>query len=333
VDAFFGVHELKKIVERVGGRYRKELTGERLLATPSHYAYLKIAEGCDRKCSFCSIPFIRGKHVSRPLCSLLTEAENLAASGVKELNIISQDTTWYGLDRYRERKLPELMRKLAGIRELEWIRLQYTYPDGFPEDLLDVIRDHPTICKYIDIPLQHISPFILRSMRRGLGTIATLRLLSTIRKKIPGVAVRSTLMVGYPGETARMFRELTEFVREACFERLGIFTYSHEDGTPAGTLRDSVPERVKRERAGELMELQQGISLQLNRRKIGSILKVIIDSREGDHWIGRTEHDSPEVDNEVIIPGKNLPLSPGNFYSVRIREAYEFDLAGELVKT
>jgi ribosomal protein S12 methylthiotransferase len=332
VDGFFGVDQLREIIARVGGQYRKELTGERMITTPSHYSYLRIAEGCDRKCSFCTIPFIRGKHDSRPMKSILREAKTLAESGVKELNIISQDTTYYGLDRYHKRMLPDLMEKLSQTRGVEWIRLHYTYPDGFPLRLLDVINDHPNICRYIDIPVQHISSRILRSMKRGMDRKDTIKLLETIRKKIPGVALRSTLITGYPGETKKEFGELRDFVIRTEFDRLGVFTYSHEEGTASGMMADSVPEKVKQERADELMSIQQEISLKLNRKKTGKIFKVIIDRKEDGFYIGRTEFDSPEVDNEVLVKAGSLKIHTGEFYNVLITGAGDFDLTGEIVK-
>ncbi len=331
VDGFFGVNQLREIIARVGGKYRRELTGERLLTTPAHYAYLRIAEGCDRKCSFCAIPMIRGKHDSRPLTSILTEAGKLVAQGVKELNVISQDTTYYGLDRYRKRRLPELMEKLAKIPGIGWIRVHYTYPDGFPLGLLDVMKEHREICKYIDIPVQHISTRILRSMKRGMDGNETKKLLETIRKRIPGVALRSTLITGYPGETEQEFRMLRDFIEKTEFDRLGVFAYSHEEGTAAWKLDDDVPRPVKQERVDELMQIQQGISLRLNRRKIGSIMRVMIDREENGVYTGRTEFDSPEVDNEVLIrPGKGR-VETGNYYNVRITDAGDYDLTGEFV--
>lgn len=330
VDAFFGVNELRKIVERVGGKFRKYLLGERLLATPSYYAYLKIAEGCDRHCSFCSIPAIRGKHISRPLDEIIREAAILAEKGVKEINVISQDTTYYGLDLYKKRMLPELLEQLSGIPGLEWIRLNYTYPDGFPEEVLEVIREHDNLCKYIDIPLQHINSSILRSMNRGIDKDQTLALVSLIRKHIPDGVIRTTLMTGYPGETSKDFRELTEFVRLCRFDRMGVFTYSHEEGTEAYLLKNIVPDKIKQERASILMELQQDISLDLNTRKVGSTIKVIIDREENEYYIGRTEYDSPDIDNEVLIPKELKTLFTGRFYQARITAADNFDLYAEI---
>jgi ribosomal protein S12 methylthiotransferase len=329
VDAFFGVNDLEKIVRQIGGTYRKNLVGERTLATPSHYAYLKIAEGCDRKCSFCAIPGIRGRHISRPVEEIVKEAAWLAGRGVREINLISQDTTYYGLDLYKRRRLPELLEKLAGIGGLEWIRLHYTYPDGFPPEVLDVIRSFPNLCKYIDMPVQHISDRILKSMRRGIGGMETRKLIGAIRDAIPGAALRTTLIAGYPGESEREFRELVGFVEETRFDRLGVFPYSHEEGTGAYRLNDSVPEKVKAERVAELMSVQEGISLALNQEKIGKSVRVVIDSIEGDYYVARTEHDSPEVDNEVLIrrPGD---LAPGTFCMAKITSAESFDLFAEL---
>jgi len=331
VDGFFGVNELKKIIERVGGTYRKEILLERKLITPSHYAYLKIAEGCDRHCSFCSIPMIRGKHVSRPLDEILEETALLVSGGVKEINVIAQDTTYYGLDLYKKRMLPELLGRLAGISGLEWIRLHYTYPEGFPVEVLDVMNRHENICKYIDIPLQHINSRLLKSMKRGMDNKQTIGLVSMIRKEVPGVAIRSTLITGYPGETKKDFEELMEFVSLCRFDRLGVFTYSHEEGTAAYSLKDSVPAKIKQERASLLMELQQEISLELNTNKVGTSMKVMVDREEDGFLIGRTEFDSPEVDQEVLIPATERETSTGNFIHARITSADPFDLYGEII--
>ena len=330
VDDYFGVNELKHIIAAIGGKFRKDLVGERVLTTPSHYAYLKIAEGCDRKCSFCSIPSIRGKHVSRPVGDILKEVRYLVGLGVREINVISQDTTYYGLDLYRSRKLPELLESIAGIAGVEWVRLHYTYPDGFPEGLLEVIRDHDNICKYIDIPLQHISSPILKSMRRGINEDDTYRLIEKIRKTIPGVALRTTLIAGYPLETETEFRELKEFVRKSEFDRLGVFAYSHEEGTFAYRLKDKVPAGVKENRVSEIMEIQQEISYKMNSNKVGTIIKVIVDRKEGEYYIARTEYDSPEVDNEVLIPAGDRDLTIGHFYNVKIISSDTFDLVAEI---
>ncbi len=330
VDAFFGVNELSRIVERVGAKFRKDLLGERLLATPSHYAYLKIAEGCDRHCSFCSIPAIRGKHISRPMDDIIREAAILAGKGVKEINVISQDTTYYGLDLYRKRMLPELLEQLSDIPGFVWIRLHYTHPDGFPEGLLEVIKNHDNICKYIDIPLQHINSGILKSMNRGIDKKQTLDLIASIRKQLPLGVIRTTLITGYPGETIKDFRELKEFIELCRFDRLGLFTYSNEEGTAAHALNDQIPEKVKQERASILMELQQNISFSLNKKRIGSDMKVVIDGEENEYYIGRTEFDSPEIDNEVLISKEDKILETGCFYQARIIEADNFDLYAEI---
>jgi ribosomal protein S12 methylthiotransferase len=329
VDGYYGVNELAGVVSAAGGDFRKELLGERHLTTPGHYAYLKIAEGCDRKCSFCAIPAIRGTHRSRVLEDIIAEAELLASRGVRELLVISQDTTYYGVDLYGKRMISPLLTQLSGIEGIEWVRLHYTYPHGFPMDLLDVMRDNPGICRYIDIPLQHISDRILRSMKRGMTGPKTRDLVHRIRAKVRGVAIRTTFIVGYPGETAAEFRELREFVRESQFERVGVFTYSEEEGTPAAQLKDTVPYTVKARRAEELMALQEQISFDLNFRRVGSRLKVVIDGEEGDWFTGRTEFDSPEVDNGVFIKKGNRDLHPGEFYETLITDAGSYDLFGE----
>jgi len=329
VDAFFGVNDLEKIVRQIGGTYRKNLVGERKLATPSHYAYLKIAEGCDRKCSFCAIPAIRGRHLSRPVEEIVKEAAWLAGRGVREINLISQDTTYYGLDLYKQRRLAGLLEKIAGIGGLEWIRLHYTYPDGFPLEVLDVIRSFPNLCKYIDMPVQHISDRILKSMRRGIGGTETRKLIDVIRDAIPGVALRTTLIAGYPGESEKEFRELVTFIEEVKFDRLGVFPYSHEEGTSAFRLKDSVPEKVRADRVEELMLVQEGISLALNKEKIGKSIRVVIDGVEGDYYVARSEYDSPEVDNEVLIKRRG-DLAPGTFCQARVISAENFDLFAEL---
>jgi ribosomal protein S12 methylthiotransferase len=331
VDGFYGVNDLKKIMAAIGGNYRADLLGERMITTPSHYAYLKIAEGCDRKCSFCAIPAIRGRHVSRPVEEIVREAEFLAGQGVKELNVISQDTTYYGLDLYKKRMLPELLSRLASIKKIEWIRVHYTYPDGFPPELLEVIRNNGKICRYIDIPLQHINDRILKSMRRGIGSAETRKLVGKIRESIPGAAIRTSMIVGYPGETEKEFSELKDFIRESEFDRLGVFTYSNEEGTDAFRLKDDIPARVKDQRAAEIMEIQQEISAGLNGRKMGMIMKTLIDRKEGDYFAGRTEFDSPEVDNEVLIPASANHLEIGQFYNIRITSTDPFDLYGELL--
>jgi ribosomal protein S12 methylthiotransferase len=330
VDAFFGVNDLKKIITHIGGSYKNQLIGERKITTPPHYAYVKIAEGCDRRCSFCAIPMIRGKHLSRPMEDIVGEVSHLVTQGVKEINLIAQDTTYYGLDLYKKRLLPELLDTLANIDGLDWIRLHYTYPDGFPPEVLDVIRSAGNICNYIDMPLQHISNRILKSMHRGLDGTTTRQLVEKVRQAIPGVAFRTTFIVGYPGETKKEFDELSRFIEEFRFDRLGVFAYSHEEDTAAFKLRDSVPEKVKQQRVRELMEIQEGISYSLNQEKVGKLIKVLVDREEGEYYVARTEHDSPEVDNEVLIPknGKILPI--GSFCTVKIFKAESFDLFGEM---
>lgn len=329
VDGFYGTDEVAAIISDLGFDPQKDLYGERVLTTPSHYAYMKISEGCDRSCSFCAIPLIRGRHVSRPVESLVSEAESLVSRGVKELILIAQDLSWYGIDLYKERRLPELLEQLASVKGLEWIRLHYAYPASFPMEVLRVMKDHENICNYLDIPLQHISEHILRSMKRGAGSAETRKLVREIRESIPDLALRTTMMVGYPGETDQDFRELMDFVRESRFERLGVFTYSPEEGTSSYTLKDDVPETLKQERMEELMALQQDISLEINQSRIGEVYKVLIDGQEDNIMTGRTEYDSPEVDNEVII--RDLSLRAGEFHNVRIRSASEFDLEGEKI--
>jgi ribosomal protein S12 methylthiotransferase len=329
VDGFFGTHELPEILKTLGVDYRKELIGERLLTTPSHYAYMKISEGCDRKCSFCAIPLMRGKHVSRPMEEIFHEANHLVSGGVREIILIAQELTYYGLDLYGKRMLPELLETLASIDKLAWIRLHYAYPSDFPVEVLDVIANQPKICKYIDIPLQHISDPILRSMNRATSRMKTLDLLNTIREKIPGVALRTTLIAGYPHETETEFEELKEFVKEQRFDRLGVFTYSPEEKTAAYLLEDTVPEEVKQQRMEVIMELQQQISFEKNQDKVGQIVEVIVDRKEGEYFVGRTEFDSPEVDNEVLITSKKK-LETGHFYSVLVNRADAFDLYATL---
>jgi ribosomal protein S12 methylthiotransferase len=329
VDGFYGVNDLPKILKALGVDYRKELVGERLLTTPGHYAYLKISEGCNKKCSFCAIPLIRGKHVSRPMEDLVHEATHLAAHGVKELILIAQDLTFYGYDLYRERMLAGLLENLSKIEGIEWIRLHYAYPSDFPIEIADVIQNNPKVCNYLDIPLQHISDPLLRSMNRGVTKEKTYRLLETVRGKTPGIAIRTTLIVGYPYETEEHFEELKAFVREQRFDRLGVFTYSPEEKTSAFYLHDAVPEEVKKARMEEIMEIQQEISLEKNQEKVGKEFKVLIDRKEGDLYVGRSEYDSPEVDNEILIESA-IPLQTGNFYQVKIEKADFFDLYGAI---
>ncbi len=329
VDQYFGTRDLPKLLKALGADYKHQLVGERLTTTPMHYAYLKISEGCDRPCSFCAIPLMRGKHRSTPIEDLVSEAKKLAAKGVKELILIAQDLTYYGLDLYGKRNLAELLRELVKVEGIEWIRLHYLFPAGFPEDVLDVIREEPKVCNYIDIPLQHISDSVLKSMKRGTTFERTNRLLELMREKVPGIAIRTTIIVGYPGETEEDFRILKEWVKAQKFDRLGVFTYSHEENTTAYELVDDVPMETKQLRANEIMELQQEISREINLAKIGNEYKVLIDRKEGDYYIGRTECDSPDVDNEVLIPAADVYLKIGDFVQVRIYDAEEFDLFGE----
>jgi ribosomal protein S12 methylthiotransferase len=326
VDDFFGTMELPSLLQRLGADYKRELLGERITTTPFHYAYLKISEGCDRPCSFCAIPLMRGKHVSKSIDDIVKEASHLAKNGVKELMLIAQDTTYYGLDLYGERKLASLMQELSNVNGIDWIRLHYAYPSKFPLDALPVISNNSSICNYLDMPLQHITDNMLKTMRRGITRKRTEELIDTVRKKIPGLALRTTMLVGHPGETEKDFLDLCDFVSEAKFDRLGVFTYSHEDGTHAFSLDDSVPSEEKEERAAHLMEIQEGISLKLNQQRIGSEMKILIDRIENDFFVGRSEFDSPEVDNEVLITAPDNYLRIGDFVDVRITEAREFDL-------
>ncbi len=330
VDGFYGVNELPLILSDLGVDYRKELVGERILTTPSHYAYVKISEGCNKKCAFCAIPLIRGKHISRPVEEIVREVTHLTASGVKEIMLIAQDLTYYGMDLYKERKMAVLLDELCKIEGLEWIRLHYAYPADFPLEILDIMRRQPKICKYLDIPLQHINDIMLRSMNRGISRDRSLQLLDAIREKVPGIALRTTLIVGFPYETEACFDELKEFVRSQRFDRLGVFTYSPEEKTSAFYLPDNVPDDIKQSRLEEIMEIQQEISLGKNLEKVGSIFKVIIDRREGDYFIGRSEFDSPEVDNEILISSQ-YQLDIGQYYRVRIDKADYFDLHGSVV--
>jgi ribosomal protein S12 methylthiotransferase len=332
VDKYFGVNDLELIISHLGLNFKKELLGERVLTTPGHYAYLKISEGCDRKCSFCAIPLIRGHHLSVPQEDLVREATLLVEKGVQELMLIAQDLTWYGQDRYQRQALPEMVRALSGIRGLSWIRLHYAYPAGFPPGILEVMREKENVCRYLDIPFQHNSDAVLRNMRRGHNREQNYKLIENIRKTVPDITLRTTLITGHPGETEKEFRELCNFVESVKFDRLGVFTYSEEEGTWAARhLKDDIPEKVKRERADYLMDIQQSISIKLNNSKIGNLYKVLLDGREGEYYVGRTEADSPEVDNEVLIPVGLRTLEPGKFYKVRITAAEAFDLYGEVV--
>ncbi len=329
VDAWFGTRDLPRLLKTLKADYKHELVGERLLTTPAHYAYFKISEGCDRPCSFCAIPLMRGKHVSIPMETLIEQAKKLASQGTKELLLIAQDSTYYGLDIYKDRKLAELMNKLSDVDGIGWIRLHYAFPSGFPEDVLDVMREKSNICKYLDMPLQHVSDAMLQSMRRGTTKAKTLQLVERIREKVPGIALRTTLITGYPGETESDHEEMLRWVEDTRFERLGVFTYSHEENTHAYTLNDDVPAEVKQARAEAVMEIQQGISAQLNQDKVGNTYNVLIDRKEGDYFIGRTEFDSPEVDNEVLVKADSSTyLRIGDFAQVRIEKAEEFDLYG-----
>ncbi|MEO0571549.1 MAG: 30S ribosomal protein S12 methylthiotransferase RimO [Bacteroidota bacterium] len=329
VDEYFGTTDLPNLLKALGADYKHELLGERLTTTPKNYAYLKIAEGCDRPCSFCAIPLMRGKHKSKPIEELVSEAEKLAAKGVKELILIAQDLTFYGLDLYRKRKLALLLEHLVRVEGIEWIRLHYAFPSGFPLDVLEVMAREPKICNYIDIPLQHISDPILKSMRRGTTKAKTTKLLQDFRKAVPEMAIRTTLIVGYPGETEEDFQTLKEWVREMRFERLGCFTYSHEENTRAFSLEDDVPEEVKQTRANEIMEIQSQISWELNQEKIGKTYRCIVDRKEGNYFVGRTEFDSPDVDNEVLIDATKFYIKVGEYTEIKITDAADFDLYGE----
>lgn len=331
VDAWFGTRDLSRMLKVFNANYKQELVGERILTNPSHYAYLKISEGCDRPCSFCAIPLMRGGHISRPIDELVLEAKNLAKQGTKELLLIAQDSTYYGLDIYKKRNLAELLQRLSDVDGIEWIRLHYAFPAGFPTDVLDVMAERSNICNYLDIPLQHASSRMLQSMRRGITREKTEELLERIRTKVPGIAIRTTMIAGHPGESEQDFQELLDFVERSRFDRLGVFTYSHEDNTHSFSMKDDVPDEVKQERMETVMELQQGISLDLNRQKIGQTFKVMVDRKEGGNFIGRTESDSPEVDNEVIVESKDY-LRIGDFVNVTIQSASEFDLTGEAMQ-
>lgn len=330
VDAWFGTRDLSRLLKVFKADYKQELVGERILTNPGHYAYLKISEGCDRPCSFCAIPIMRGGHISRPVEELVREAKNLAKGGTKELLLIAQDSTYYGLDLYKKRNLATLLNHLSDVEGIEWIRLHYAFPSGFPLDVLQVMAERENICKYLDIPLQHGSSRMLQIMRRGTTREKTEQLLQTIREKVPGIAIRTTMIIGHPGETEQDFDELCDFVEKSRFDRMGVFTYSHEENTQSFTLKDDVPDDIKRQRADEVMELQQGISLELNKSRVGKVYKVLVDRKEGGEYIGRTEFDSPEVDNEVIIQSEDNYVRIGDFINAEILAATEFDLVGKI---
>jgi ribosomal protein S12 methylthiotransferase len=328
VDQYFGTTDLPILLKVLGADYKHELLGERLTTTPKHYAYLKIAEGCDRPCSFCAIPLMRGKHKSTPIDQLIIEAKNLAKNGVKELILIAQDLTYYGLDIYKKRRLADLITELSQVNGIDWIRLHYAFPTGFPQDVLDVIRDNDKVCNYIDIPLQHINDEILTSMKRGTSHNKTNALIEEFRTKVPNMAIRTSLIVGYPGETEERFQELKKWVQDTRFDRLGVFTYSHEENTFAFDLEDDVQDGIKKERAEEIMDLQTHISWELNQKKVGNTYKVLFDRKEGDYFIGRTEFDSPDVDNEVLVKAKDTYIRIGDFVNVKIKKTDHFDLYG-----
>ena len=331
VDQYFGTRELPQLLKQLGADYKHELVGERLTTTPKHFAYLKISEGCDRPCSFCAIPLMRGGHQSKTIEDLVKEAQGLAKKGTKELILIAQDLTYYGLDIYKRRALADLLKELVKVDGIEWIRLHYAFPTGFPEDVLEVIKNEPRVCNYIDIPLQHINSDLLKSMKRGTTHEKTDALLAKFRELVPDMAIRTTLIVGYPGETQERFDEMKEWVKYQRFDRLGCFTYSHEENTSAYQLEDDVPQEVKDQRVEEIMALQSQISWEKNQEKIGQIFKVLFDRKEGEYFVGRTEFDSPDVDNTVLVSAKDTYVSVGDFANVKITSAEEFDLYGELV--
>ncbi|MBD1433369.1 30S ribosomal protein S12 methylthiotransferase RimO [Sphingobacterium sp. DN00404] len=332
VDAYFGTNDLPELLTTIGADYRHELLGERLLSTPSHFSYFKIAEGCNRPCSFCAIPLMRGKHVSKSIDDLVKEAKFLASNGTKELILIAQDLTYYGLDIYGKRNLADLLRYLSDVEGIEWIRLQYAYPSGFPMDILDAMNERSNICNYLDMPLQHISDSMLKSMRRGTTKQKQIDLVNQIRDKVPDIALRTTLICGYPGETEQDYNEMLEWVEETRFDRLGCFTYSHEEKTHAHTLTDDVPQQEKESRVEQIMEVQQGISYEINQEKIGQTFKVLVDRVDGSYFIGRTEYDSPEVDNEVVLDAKTDYVRIGDFVEVKVERAEDFDLYGKVIK-
>ena len=331
VDAYFGTRDMPLLLKTLGADYKHELVGERMTTTPKHFAYLKIAEGCDRPCSFCAIPLMRGGHKSTPIEDLVTEAEKLAAKGVKELILIAQDLTYYGLDLYKERRLGALLKELVKVEGIEWIRLHYLFPSGFPQDVLDIIREERKVCNYIDIPLQHIADPVLKSMRLGTTKAKTDALLAMMREKVPGITIRTTLIAGYPGETEEDHQVVLDWVREQRFDRLGVFAYSHEENTHAFNLEDDVPAEVKQQRVDEIMAIQMDISRELNEQKVGKEYRVLIDRKEGAHFVGRTEFDSPDVDNEVLIPAEDIYLKIGDFCTVKVVEAHDYDLICEVL--
>ncbi len=333
VDAFFGTLELPALLEKMNADYQHDLIGERLTTTPPHYAYLKISEGCNRTCSFCAIPLMRGKHISRPIEELVQEAKNLAKRGVKELMLIAQELTYYGLDIYKKRQLPELLDVLSAVEGIEWIRLHYAYPSKFPMEIFDAMNRNEAVCNYLDIPLQHASDTVLERMRRQITRAEQTKLIQDARRLVPNIAVRTTMLVGFPGETEEEFEELCDFVREMQFERLGVFMYSHEEDTRAYNLENDIPQEIKAERANKIMAIQQEISWAKNAAKVGQTYKVLFDRKEGDYFVGRTEADSPEVDNEVLVDAKTNYARIGDFAMVKIIDAQEFDLYGEIIQT
>lgn len=330
VDGFYGTRDLPELLKNFEAKYRNELLGDRIITTDSHYAYLKISEGCDRPCSFCAIPLMRGRHVSKPIDQIILEAKNLVRNGVREIMLIAQDSTYYGIDIYKKRAMSELLKKLSDVEGLDWIRIHYAYPAGFPMDIIEVMRERDNICNYLDIPLQHGSTNMLKIMKRGITREKTDELIKNIRDINPEIALRTTLIAGHPGETERDFQEMYDFVERSQFDRLGIFTYSHEEGTSAHKLEDDVPEQVKRSRSNKIMALQQKISTEKNKNKVGKTVKVLIDRVDANNYYGRTEQDSPEVDNEVIIPSKEMHLRVGDFYDVKITDSKEYDLIGKV---
>ena len=330
VDGFYGTRDLPELLKNFEAKYRNELLGDRIITTDSHYAYLKISEGCDRPCSFCAIPLMRGRHVSKPIDQIILEAKNLVRNGVREIMLIAQDSTYYGIDIYKKRAMSELLKKLSDVEGLDWIRIHYAYPAGFPMDIIEVMRERDNICNYLDIPLQHGSTNMLKVMKRGITRQKTDELIKNIRDINPEIALRTTLIAGHPGETERDFQEMYDFVERSQFDRLGIFTYSHEEGTSAHKLEDDVPEQVKRSRSNKIMALQQKISTEKNKNKVGKTVKVLVDRVDANNYYGRTEQDSPEVDNEVIIPSKEMHLRVGDFYDVKITDSKEYDLIGKV---